>query len=203
MPGDDFSVDQINEANPSAVTQALVRQRYTIQRPHLGVIGKGTPNSVAVWAQHSRIALYSQPAPDAFCSGNPEVVLNIRLLRNYFAWTWGDAPYQWLERTFEQSDDALTVVRLLAFREQRIWLHAERIPREHPRPLLVAQRVGRGTAKVAVDVGPANDEGFCAVTEPARTRSNAAFNEITRVRRMRQKRFTAASLNVFRNAASA
>jgi len=129
-------------------------------------------------------------------------VPNIGLLRNYSAWTWGDAQYQWLERTFEQSDDALTVVRLLAFREQRILLHAARIPREHSRPLLVAQRVGRGTAKVAGDVGPADDEGFCAVTDPAPTRSNAAVIEIARVRRIRQKRFTSASLNVFRNAAS-
>ncbi len=142
--------------------------------------------------------------PDAFYSGNPEVVPNIGLLRNYFAWTWGDAPYQWLDRTLEQSDDALTVVRLFAFREQRILLHAARIPREHSRSLLVAQRVGRGTAIFAGDVGPANDEGFCAVTDPAPTRSHtAAVIEITKVRRMRPKRFTSASLNVFRNAASA
>ena len=110
--GDDFSVDQINQANPRAVTQAQVVERYTIQRPYLGIIGKsapiflingnheqaarylldGTPNNVAVWAQNARNLFYSQPAPDAFYSGNPEVIPNIAgPLRNYFAWTWGDA----------------------------------------------------------------------------------------------------------------
>jgi len=43
MLGEDFSVGQINEANPSAVNQAQVRQRYTIQLPYLGIIGKGAP----------------------------------------------------------------------------------------------------------------------------------------------------------------
>ncbi len=111
MLGDDFSVDTINQANPRAVTQPQVVERYTIQRPYLGVIGRttpiflvngnheqaarylldGTPNNVAVWAQNARNAWYSQPAPDDFYSGNPEVVEHIGLLRNYFAWTWGDA----------------------------------------------------------------------------------------------------------------
>jgi len=36
-------------------------------------------------------AHYSQPAPDGFYTGNPEVVPHIGLLRNHFAWTWGDA----------------------------------------------------------------------------------------------------------------
>ena len=111
MLGDDFSVDTINQANPRAVTQPQVVERYTIQRPYLGIIGRttpvflvngnheqaaryildGTPNNVAVWAQNARNAYYSQPAPDDFYSGNTENVEHIGLLRNYFAWTWGDA----------------------------------------------------------------------------------------------------------------
>jgi hypothetical protein len=109
--GDDFSVDQINQANPAAVTNAQVLERYIIQRPYLGIIGKsapvflvngnheqaarylldGTPNNVAVWAQNARNAYYAQPAPDSFYSGNAEGVPAIGLLRNYYAWTWGDA----------------------------------------------------------------------------------------------------------------
>ena len=109
--GDDFSVDQINQANPAAVTNAQVVERYLIQRPYLGIIGKsapvflvngnheqaarylldGTPNNVAVWAQNARNAYYAQPAPDSFYSGNTEGVPAIGLLRNYYAWTWGDA----------------------------------------------------------------------------------------------------------------
>jgi hypothetical protein len=159
MLGDDFSVDAINQANPAAVTQAQVRQRYTLQRPYLGIVGAGAPvflvngnheqaarylldgtaNNVAVWAQNARNSLYSEPAPDAFYTGNTEQVPNIGLLRNYYAFTWGDAlfvmidpywsspvcvdnnffgldkrtdlwsvthgdaQYQWLKRTLEQS----------------------------------------------------------------------------------------------------
>lgn len=106
--GDDFSVDTLD---PTTITPALVTERYTIQRPYLGLIGRsapvflvngnheqaarylldGTPNNVAVWAQNARNSHYSQPAPDAFYSGNPEQVPFIGLLRNHYAWTWGDA----------------------------------------------------------------------------------------------------------------
>mgnify|MGYP003339842796 CR=1 FL=1 len=51
----------------------------------------GTPNNVAVWAQNARNRFYPQPAPDGFYSGNAEVVPHIGLLRDYFAWEWGDA----------------------------------------------------------------------------------------------------------------
>ena len=108
LSGDDFSVDTLN---PATITATQVRERYTLQRPYLSLIGRtsplflvngnheqaarylldGTPNNVAVWAQNSRNSLYSQPAPDTFYSGNLEQVPFIGLLRNYFAWTWGDA----------------------------------------------------------------------------------------------------------------
>lgn len=106
--GDDFSVDTLDAAT---ITAAAVRGRYTLQRPYLGIIGasapvylvngnheqaaryllNGTANNVAVWAQTARNSLYSQPAPDGFYSGNPENVPFIGLLRNHYAWTWGDA----------------------------------------------------------------------------------------------------------------
>ena len=86
--GDDFSVDTINQANPRAVTQPQVVERYRIQRPYLGIPGRGTalvlvngnheqaarylldgtPDNVAVWAQNARNSHYPQPAPDAFLS---------------------------------------------------------------------------------------------------------------------------------------
>lgn len=109
--GDDFSVDTINQANPRAVTQPQVIERYNIQRPYLGIVGRtapvflvngnheqaarylldGTPNNVAVWAQNARNLYYAQPAPDDFYSGNGETIEHIGLLRNYYAWEWGDA----------------------------------------------------------------------------------------------------------------
>jgi hypothetical protein len=106
--GDDFSVDTLD---PATVTEAKVVERYVIQRPFLGLVGRdapvflvngnheqaarylldGTPDNVAVWAQNARNSHYSQPAPDRFYTGNTESVPYIGLLRNYFAWTWGDA----------------------------------------------------------------------------------------------------------------
>ncbi|MCI0477231.1 MAG: metallophosphoesterase, partial [Anaerolineales bacterium] len=51
----------------------------------------GTPNNVAVWAQLARNRYYPQPAPDNFYSGDAQPVEHIGLLRDYYAWTWGDA----------------------------------------------------------------------------------------------------------------
>ncbi|MBP7864830.1 MAG: metallophosphoesterase [Acidobacteria bacterium] len=112
--GDDFSVDTLD---PITVTEAQVAERYVIQRPFLGVIGAGapvflvngnheqaarylldgTPDNVAVWAQNARNRYYSQPAPDGFYTGNTEWVPFIGLLRNYYAWTWGDALFVTLD----------------------------------------------------------------------------------------------------------
>lgn len=108
LMGDDFSVDTLN---PATINAAQVTERYTLQKPYLTLIGRsaplflvngnheqaarylldGTPNNVAVWAQNARNAHYAQPAPDGFYTGNVESVPFIGLLRNYFAWTWGDA----------------------------------------------------------------------------------------------------------------
>ena len=106
--GDDFSVDTLD---PTKITADAVAQRYRIQRPYLGIIGRqapvflvngnheqaarylldGTPNNVAVWAQNARNSLYSEPAPNDFYTGNTDSVPFIGLLRNYYSWTWGDA----------------------------------------------------------------------------------------------------------------
>ena len=51
----------------------------------------GTADNVAVWAQNARDAHYPQPAPDGFYSGDTEEVPHIGRLRDYYAWTWGDA----------------------------------------------------------------------------------------------------------------
>jgi len=104
--GDDFSVDNLTTVNADTVTG-----RYTLQLPYLGLVAHsaplflvngnheqaarynldGTPNNVAVWAQNARNRYYPEPAPDGFYTGNKEEVPYIGLLRNYYAWTWGDA----------------------------------------------------------------------------------------------------------------
>ena len=106
--GDDFSVDNLD---PDTISEADVAERYLIQRPYLGEVGStapvflvngnheqaagylldGTPDNVAVWAQNARNEYFSQPAPDGFYTGNTEPVEHIGLLRNYYAFTWGDA----------------------------------------------------------------------------------------------------------------
>lgn len=104
--GDDFSVDTLR-----SWTSETVSGRYTLQVPYLARVGHssplflvngnheqaarylldGTPDNVAVWAQNARNRYFPQPAPDGFYTGNTEVVPHIGLLRNYFAWEWGDA----------------------------------------------------------------------------------------------------------------
>jgi len=108
MMGDDFSVDTLK---PETINADMVAQRYILQRLYLGLIANsaplflvngnheqaagylldGTPNNIAVWAQNARNLYYPQPAPDGFYTGNTEPVEFIGLLRNYYAWTWGDA----------------------------------------------------------------------------------------------------------------
>ena len=104
--GDDFSVDTL--PSYSATT---VEARYTLQRPYFDLVARNTPlfltngnheqaaryllngtaNNVAVWAQNARHKHFPLPAPDAFYAGNAEPVEFIGPLRNYYAWTWGDA----------------------------------------------------------------------------------------------------------------
>jgi hypothetical protein len=102
--GDDFSVDTLKDVNADTVRALYINQRQwlgSVDAPVFLVNGNheqasmanldGTPNNVAVWAQTSRNAYYPQPAPDDFYTGNPEPVEHIGLLRDYYAFTWGDA----------------------------------------------------------------------------------------------------------------
>lgn len=104
--GDDFSVDTLPNINAQTVTQ-----RYLLQRPFLALVARsaplflvngnheqaaaynldGTPDNVAVWAQTARNRVFPQPAPDGFYTGDKTTVPFIGLLRDYYAWTWGDA----------------------------------------------------------------------------------------------------------------
>jgi hypothetical protein len=102
--GDDFSVDTLKDVNSETVRALYVNQRQwlgLVDAPVFLVNGNheqasmanldGTANNVAVWAQTSRNSYYPQPAPDGFYTGNPEPVEHIGLLRDYYAFTWGDA----------------------------------------------------------------------------------------------------------------
>lgn len=102
--GDDFSVDTLKTVDAEQVAALYIRQREW-----LGLVGAplflvngnheqaalayldGTPDNVAVYAQTARNAYFPQPAPDAFYTGDAQAVEPIGLLRDYYAFTWGDA----------------------------------------------------------------------------------------------------------------
>jgi len=102
--GDDFSVDTLKTVNPQTVAGQYLNQRQwlgLVDAPVFLVNGNheqaslanlnGTADNVAVWAQTARNTYYPQPAPDAFYTGDPEPVQFIGQLRDYYAYTWGDA----------------------------------------------------------------------------------------------------------------
>lgn len=107
--GDDFSIERLIERQN--LTQSAVDQVYADQRPFLGMVGRsaslflvngnheqagrwwldGTATNPAVLAGRARNTFYPLPAPGPFYSGDTEEVPHIGLLRDYYAWTWGDA----------------------------------------------------------------------------------------------------------------
>jgi hypothetical protein len=106
--GDDFSVDTLPLLDADTVSG-----RYALQRPFLGLVAQsaplflvngnheqaalfnynqaGTPHDVAVWAQNARNRYFPEPSPDAFYAGDTEPLKSIGALKDYYAWTWGDA----------------------------------------------------------------------------------------------------------------
>jgi hypothetical protein len=107
--GDDFSIEGLIDKNQ--LSQTPVNQVYASQRNFLGLVGSssplflvngnheqaakylldGTENNAAVLAGKARTGYYPLPAPGGFYSGDTEQVQGIGLLRDYYAWEWGDA----------------------------------------------------------------------------------------------------------------
>ncbi|MEI6669472.1 MAG: hypothetical protein WCP29_15080 [Acidobacteriota bacterium] len=107
--GDDFSVDPLIARG--ALTQQAVDQLYIDQRQFLGTVGrsaplflvngnheqasryllKGTSDSAPLLSGRARVRFFPLPSPSAFYSGDTEQVEGIGVLRDYYAWTWGDA----------------------------------------------------------------------------------------------------------------
>jgi hypothetical protein len=124
--GDDFSIDQLN----SVVTPITVEQVYINQRNYLGMDGAstpvflvaggheqgarylldGTPNNPAVWVGNARNHYYPLPEPNAFYTGDQEKVEFIGALRDYYAWTWGDALFVTLDPYWHSKEPVDTIM---------------------------------------------------------------------------------------------
>ena len=111
--GDDFSIERLLEQN--SLTQEAVDQVYRSQRPYFGLLGAGsslflvngnheqaagyllgdrynTPyRNAPIFAGRARVTYFALPAPDAFYSGDTMQVPGVGLVRDYFAFEWGDA----------------------------------------------------------------------------------------------------------------
>lgn len=109
LMGDDFSIERLIERGPK--TQEAVNAVYANQRGFLGLVGRtsplmlvngnheqaakylldGTVANFAVFAGRARTAFYPLPAPEGMYTGNRQPVEHVGLLRDYYAWEWGDS----------------------------------------------------------------------------------------------------------------
>jgi hypothetical protein len=104
--GDTFRTDMLKDINPTTILK-----NYVDQRQYFGMVSSSAPlflingnhemewgwlldgeaENPAVWSANARNLYYPQPAPDDYYSGDLLPIDNIGLLRDYYAWTWGDA----------------------------------------------------------------------------------------------------------------
>jgi hypothetical protein len=109
MMGDDFNIDRFI-GNPEA-NRASIEDTYKIQRSFLGNMGSnpplflvngnheqtakyllnGTPNSAPVIAANARKKFFPLPEPQGFYSGDKDTVGYVGLLKDYYAFEWGNA----------------------------------------------------------------------------------------------------------------
>ena len=107
--GDDFSIDPLIDKGQA--NQANVEKIYSTHRNWLSIAGNsvpiflvngnheqaaaylldGTTTNPAILAGNARLKYYPLPAPNTFYSGDQSKVEGIGLLRDYYAWEWGDA----------------------------------------------------------------------------------------------------------------
>ena len=112
----DFLIDlgdtSMTEKLPTKTTDAI-RDRYLLQRSHLGTVGDSVPlflvlgnhdgeMGYALGGKDNRLALLSlqfrkmyfpNPEPDAFYTGNSDNAKDTGLRQDYYSWQWGDARF--------------------------------------------------------------------------------------------------------------
>ena len=90
--GDDFSIEKLIDQNN--LTQENVDQVYRYQRTSFGLLGDryNTPyRNTPIFAGRARVTYFPLPAPDGFYSGDTMQVPGVGLVRDYYAFEWGDA----------------------------------------------------------------------------------------------------------------
>ena len=115
MLGDDFSISNLMpdfyQGDRTALNQQIVDNVYLNQRNFLSTMAHSTAlfmvngnheearghflstplHDVSIFAGSARTRFFPLPAPDSFYSGSSESVPGIGLLKDYYAFEWGDA----------------------------------------------------------------------------------------------------------------
>ena len=115
MLGDDFSISNLMpdfyQGDRTALNQQIVDNVYLNQRNFLSTMAHSTAlfmvngnheearghflstplHDVSIFAGSARTRFFPLPAPDGFYSGSSESVPGIGLLKDYYAFEWGDA----------------------------------------------------------------------------------------------------------------
>lgn len=113
--GDDFSISNrmpnLFQGDKTAMTQATVDAVYLNQRNYFGIMANSTAlmlvngnheearrhllntplHDVSIFAGNARTRLYPLPSPDDFYSVDEDEVPGVGLLKDYYAFEWGDA----------------------------------------------------------------------------------------------------------------
>ncbi len=113
--GDDFSISNrmpdLFQGNKTAMTQATVDAVYLNQRNYFGIMANSTAlmlvngnheearrhllntplHDVSIFAGNARTRIYPLPSPDDFYSVDEDEVPGVGLLKDYYAFEWGDA----------------------------------------------------------------------------------------------------------------
>ena len=109
MLGDDFNIDRLVASNTGSLEN--VEPIYKVQRYYLGNAGNnpplflvngnheqaakyllnGTPDNAAVQAGLARKKFFPLPAPSNFYTGDEDTVEYVGLLKDYYAFEWGNA----------------------------------------------------------------------------------------------------------------
>lgn len=109
MLGDDFNIDRFVASNTAS--RENIEAIYKVQRFYLGNTGtnpplflvngnheqaakyllNGTPDNAAVQAGLARKKFFPLPAPNNFYTGDKDTVEHVGLLKDYYAFEWGNA----------------------------------------------------------------------------------------------------------------